>query len=58
MVQDETYFRGQAARCRRLAADIGDPDVSQHLKDMAREYDRQADDAAADVTLGAGASKD
>jgi hypothetical protein len=44
--QDEAYFRSQAARCRRLAADIRDPDACQHLKDLALEYDRQAVDAA------------
>lgn len=36
------YLRAQAARCRRLAASMGDERTSATLRSMAAEYDEQA----------------
>ena len=63
MSHAEQNFRAEAARCRRLAADINDPDVRAHLMDMAREYDRRADAAGAPETTftngsGSGSERD
>jgi hypothetical protein len=57
MPQDEAYFRSQAARCRRLAADIHDADACEHLKDLALEYDRQAVAAAMETMSAASEPK-
>ena len=41
---DSSYFRTQAARCRRLARATSDEGVAQTLNGMADDYDHQAID--------------
>jgi len=47
---DATYFRNQAATCRRLAGTILDADAKKSLETMAQEYDRQAAQLEAEAT--------
>ena len=42
--QSDSYFRGQADRCRRLARGVCDPLTVIRLNALAIEYDRQAND--------------
>jgi hypothetical protein len=41
-VDDRTSLLAQAARLRRLARDIMDPDAERVLLDMASEYEQRA----------------
>ncbi len=41
---DQTYFREQADRCRRLARDSSDPALQVSLRRMADEYQTIADE--------------
>lgn len=49
MANEETEFlRGQAQRCRRLAANLGPTRASDTMLQMAIEYDREACDLEQD----------
>ncbi len=41
-MDDRTSLLAQAARCRRLARQIMDPDAERVLLDMAAEYEQHA----------------
>jgi hypothetical protein len=43
-MMDQTYFREQADRCRRLARDSSDPALQVSLRRMADEYQTIADE--------------
>jgi hypothetical protein len=40
--QDPAFLREQAAKCRRLAGSINDPDVAATLRKMATDYEAEA----------------
>jgi len=42
MVDEKTYYLEQAARCRRLAQTISDPEFARKLLAMGREYEEKA----------------
>ena len=42
------YYRNLAERCRKLAEDISDADASAHMLDVARQYDKLAEEAETD----------
>jgi hypothetical protein len=42
-----SYHREQAIRARRLAGGIGNREIAQELRDMARDYDENAADLEA-----------
>ena len=41
------YYRELAERCRKLATDIPDADASAHMLDVARQYDKLAEEVQA-----------
>jgi hypothetical protein len=43
-MMDQTFFREQADRCRRLARDSSDPALQVSLRRMADEYQTIADE--------------
>jgi hypothetical protein len=43
-MMDQSYFREQADRCRRLARDSADPALRVSLRRMADEYQTIADE--------------
>jgi hypothetical protein len=47
------YLREQAERCRRLARSSGDVETEGRLRQLALEYDRQADVQEAEGHAGA-----
>ena len=47
MPRTPEHYRAEAERCRRMAQDILDSDTRANLLDVARQYDKLADEAAA-----------
>lgn len=47
MQEKAEYYRNLAERCRKLAEDISDADASAHMLDVARQYDKLAEEAQA-----------
>ena len=43
MSDEKTHFVGEAARCRRLAARINDPEAVIRLTKLAEEYEAKAE---------------
>ena len=41
------YYRNLAERCRKLADDISEPDARAHMLDVARQYEKLAEEAEA-----------
>jgi len=41
------YYRGLAKRCRKLAKDIPEADAKAHMLDVARQYDKLAEEKEA-----------
>jgi hypothetical protein len=41
------YYRELAERCRKLAEDIPDAETNAHMLDVARQYDKLAEEAQA-----------
>jgi len=50
------YYRKHAARVRELAAETTTPAIKEHLRDVARQYDRLAEGAEEAARLGAQSS--
>jgi hypothetical protein len=48
---DVQYLKEQAARCRRLAQAVTDPNVQQALLEMAEEFEARAATGSALVVL-------
>lgn len=46
---DQSYFREQADRCRRLARDSTDPVLQASLRSMADDYQMKADELEDDA---------
>jgi hypothetical protein len=40
--QEPAFLRDQAAKCRRLAGSINDPDVAATLRNMGTDYEAEA----------------
>ena len=47
MPRTAEHYREEAERCRKIAEDILDNDSRTNFLDVARQYDRLADEAAA-----------
>ena len=43
-MMDADYYREKAEQARRLAGGIYNREIAQELRDMARDYDENADD--------------
>ena len=41
------YYRELAERCRKLAEDIPDAEANAHMLDVARQYEKLAEEAQA-----------
>jgi hypothetical protein len=50
---EQSDFRGQADRCRRLARDSTDPVLQVSLRRLADEYQMKADEIESDEILAA-----
>ena len=48
---DQSYFREQADRCRRLAHDSSDPVLQMSLRRLADDYQMKADELENDEIL-------
>ncbi|HTG05986.1 MAG TPA: hypothetical protein VK635_18255 [Bradyrhizobium sp.] len=48
---DQSYFREQADRCRRLAHDSSDPVLQVSLRRLADDYQMKADELENDEIL-------
>ena len=48
---DQSYFREQAGRCRRLAHDSSDPVLQVSLRRLADDYQMKADELENDEIL-------
>lgn len=46
MSRTPEHYHTEAERCRRMAHDISDSDAKENLLDVARQYDRLADEAS------------
>jgi len=44
---ENEYHRELAERCRKLAEDIPEPEANAHMLDVARQYDKLAEEAQA-----------
>lgn len=49
---DQSFFREQADRCRRLAHDSSDPVLQVSLRRLAEDYQMKADELENDEILG------
>jgi hypothetical protein len=47
MPRTPEHYREEAERCRRMAQDISERDTKANLLEVARQYDKLADEAAA-----------
>ena len=45
MARTPQHYREEAARCRKMATGITDPDAKANLLDVARQYDNLAKEA-------------
>ncbi len=45
MARTPEHYREEAERCRRLAADIPSAETKENLLDVARQYDKLAEEA-------------
>jgi hypothetical protein len=45
MTRTPEHYREEAERCRRMAQDISDSDTRASLLDVARQYDKLAEEA-------------
>ena len=50
---EQSYFREQADRCRRLACDSSDPVLKVSLRRLADEYQMRADELENDEIISA-----
>ena len=47
MARTPEHYREEAERCRKIAEDIMDADTKANMPDVARQYDKLAEEAQA-----------
>ena len=51
-MEEIEFLRGEARRCRRLAAGMLGTSIAPTLLQMAEQYDRKADELSGETNLG------